>query len=55
VKLFPDTDRFIGMDFVEPPIEFAALARPVGVQGHPTHPTGRQTGHPFERPPSTQP
>jgi benzoylformate decarboxylase len=34
LKLFHGTDRFIGMDFVDPPIEFAALARSVGVQGH---------------------
>ena len=27
LKLFHSTDRFIGMDFVDPPIEFAALAR----------------------------
>ena len=55
VKLFHGADRFIAMDFVEPPIEFAALARSVGVQGHPTHPTARPTGHPFERPPSSPP
>jgi benzoylformate decarboxylase len=34
LKLFHGTDRFIGMDFVDPPIEFAALARSVGVRGH---------------------
>jgi benzoylformate decarboxylase len=34
LKLFHGTDRFIGMDFVDPPIEFAALARSLGVQGH---------------------
>jgi thiamine pyrophosphate-dependent acetolactate synthase large subunit-like protein len=28
----PRTDRFIGMDFVNPPIEFAALARSLGMQ-----------------------
>ena len=26
LKLFHGTDRFIGMDFVDPPIAFAALA-----------------------------
>jgi len=34
LKLFHGTDRFIGMDFVDPPIAFAALARSLGVQGH---------------------
>src|SRR5215831_13272359 len=34
LKLFHNTDRFIGMDFVDPPIEFAALAHSLGVQGH---------------------
>ena len=34
LKLFHGNDRFIGMDFVDPPIEFAALARSLGVQGH---------------------
>ena len=34
LKAFHGTDRFIGMDFVDPPIEFAALARSLGVQGH---------------------
>ena len=34
LKLFHNTERFIGMDFVDPPIEFAALARALGVQGH---------------------
>jgi benzoylformate decarboxylase len=33
LKLFHGTDRFIAMDFVDPPIEFAALARALGVQG----------------------
>jgi benzoylformate decarboxylase len=33
LKLFHDTDRFIGMDFVDPPIEFAALAQALGVPG----------------------
>ena len=32
LKLFHSTDRFIGMDFVDPPIEFAALARSLGMQ-----------------------
>jgi benzoylformate decarboxylase len=32
LKLFHSTDRFIGMDFVNPPIEFAALARSLGMQ-----------------------
>jgi benzoylformate decarboxylase len=32
LKLFHGTDRFIGMDFVNPPIEFAALARSLGMQ-----------------------
>ena len=31
-KLFRGTERFIGMDFVDPPIEFAALARSLGVR-----------------------
>jgi benzoylformate decarboxylase len=34
LKLFHGTDRFIGMDFVDPPIDFAALARSLGVPGH---------------------
>lgn len=34
LKLFHSTDRFIGMDFVDPPIEFAALARSLGMQAH---------------------
>jgi benzoylformate decarboxylase len=34
LKLFHRTDRFIGMDFADPPIEFAALARALGVRGH---------------------
>jgi benzoylformate decarboxylase len=34
LKAFHGTDRFIGMDFVDPPIDFAALARALGVQGH---------------------
>ena len=34
LKLFHGTDRFIGMDFVDPPIEFAALAQALGMQGH---------------------
>jgi benzoylformate decarboxylase len=33
LKLFHGTDRFIGMDFVDPPIEFAALAAALGMQG----------------------
>lgn len=32
LKLFHSTDRFIGMDFTDPPIEFAALAAALGVQ-----------------------
>ena len=34
LKLFHSTDRFIGMDFTDPPIEFAALAAALGVQSH---------------------
>jgi benzoylformate decarboxylase len=34
LKLFHITDRFIGMDFTDPPIEFAALAAALGVQSH---------------------
>jgi benzoylformate decarboxylase len=34
LKLFHSTDRFIGMDFADPPIEFAALARSLGMQAH---------------------
>ena len=34
LKLFHSTDRFIGMDFTDPPIDFAALATALGVQGH---------------------
>lgn len=33
LKLFHSTDRFIGMDFADPPIEFAALAAALGVPG----------------------
>ena len=33
LKLFHGTDRFIGMDFVDPPIDFAALANSLGVEG----------------------
>lgn len=33
LKLFHRTKRFIGMDFVDPPIEFAALALALDVQG----------------------
>ncbi len=33
LKLFHGTDRFIGMDFVDPPIDFAALASSLGVEG----------------------
>jgi benzoylformate decarboxylase len=32
LKLFHGTDRFIGMDFVDPPIEFAALAQSLGMR-----------------------
>ena len=38
LKLFHSTDRFIGMDFTDPPIEFAALAAALGVQGHRVEP-----------------
>jgi benzoylformate decarboxylase len=34
LKLFPSTERFIGMDFVDPPIDFAALARSLGMRAH---------------------
>jgi benzoylformate decarboxylase len=34
LKLFHSTERFIGMDFVDPPIEFAALARSLGMRAH---------------------
>jgi benzoylformate decarboxylase len=34
LKLFHGTDRFIGMDFANPSIEFAALAAALGVAGH---------------------
>jgi benzoylformate decarboxylase len=34
LKLFHSTERFIGMDFVDPPIEFAALARSLGVRAY---------------------
>jgi benzoylformate decarboxylase len=34
LKLFHSTDRFIGMDFIDPPIEFAALAAALGMQSH---------------------
>jgi benzoylformate decarboxylase len=33
LKLFHSTDRFIGMDFADPPIEFAALAAALGMRG----------------------
>jgi benzoylformate decarboxylase len=33
LKLFHSTDRFIGMDFTDPPIEFAALAAALGMRG----------------------
>lgn len=33
LKLFHSTDRFIGMDFVDPPIDFAALSSALGLQG----------------------
>ncbi|HEX3882096.1 MAG TPA: thiamine pyrophosphate-dependent enzyme [Stellaceae bacterium] len=32
LKLFHNTEHFIGMDFVDPPIEFAKLANALGVQ-----------------------
>jgi benzoylformate decarboxylase len=34
LKLFHSTERLIGMDFVNPPIDFAALARSLGVRAH---------------------
>jgi benzoylformate decarboxylase len=34
LRLFHGTERFIGMDFVDPPIEFAALAQALGVRSH---------------------
>lgn len=34
LKLFHSTERFIGMDFVDPAIEFAALARSLGMRAH---------------------
>jgi benzoylformate decarboxylase len=34
LKLFHRTERFIGMDFVDPPIDFAALARSLGTRAH---------------------
>ena len=34
LKLFHNTEHFIGMDFVDPPIDFAALARSLGVRAH---------------------
>jgi benzoylformate decarboxylase len=34
LKLFHNTEHFIGMDFVDPPIEFAALANALGVRSH---------------------
>jgi benzoylformate decarboxylase len=34
LKLFHSTDRFMGMDFIDPPIEFAALAAALGMQSH---------------------
>ena len=34
LKLFHSTERFIGMDFVDPPIDFAALARSLGMRAH---------------------
>ena len=40
LKLFHSTDRFIGMDFYDPPIEFAALARGAWHAG----PSGRHAG-----------
>jgi benzoylformate decarboxylase len=33
LKLFHGTNRFIGMDFVDPPIAFSALAQALGVRG----------------------
>jgi benzoylformate decarboxylase len=33
LKLFHGTNRFIGMDFVDPPIEFTALGQALGVRG----------------------
>ena len=34
LKLFHSTERYIGMDFVDPPIDFAALARSLGMRAH---------------------
>lgn len=34
LKLFHDNDRPIGMDFNDPPIDFASIARGYGVQAH---------------------
>ncbi len=34
LKLFHDNDRPIGMDFNDPPIDFAAIARGYGVEAH---------------------
>src|SRR4051794_5391305 len=34
LRSFHGTERFIGMDFVDPPIEFAALAQALGVRSH---------------------
>jgi len=34
LKLFHGTERFIGMDFVDPSIDFAALARSLGMRAH---------------------
>jgi thiamine pyrophosphate-dependent acetolactate synthase large subunit-like protein len=31
-QLFHSTERFIGMDFIDLPIEFAALARSLGIR-----------------------
>jgi len=33
-QLFHSTERFIGMDFVDLPIEFAALARSLGMRAY---------------------
>jgi benzoylformate decarboxylase len=34
LKLFHSTDRFIGMDFVDPSIDFTGLAQSLGMRGH---------------------
>ena len=34
LKLFHSTERFIGLDLVDPPIEFAALARSLGMRAY---------------------